>query len=321
MCNVCLDAQLTAQWPGLRMTFGYLRCGVCRAPLAHASISCRLKEHWEMRRQVLAVSLERYRRDGLLAELEATLGGAATQQEEEAHAEEQMLVYSCRDCRKPYCAGLASCGDALEQTEKNERTRCPDCEWRSAEATDRRCTVHGPSFAIYKCDLCCSLAVWECGQSHYCEPCHSGSMETIQPCPGLHCCPLGILHPPNNNSGTAFVFGCTACCGCKDMNEVEEGYANSDYQSDYGDDDDNDDLCLADDPIAMKFVREEARMKSRIRTVTHAARRVAKQWRCARGGFPKWVNERARMRERSGKQGGRRKVSRVDQSSYEYRLA
>lgn len=103
------------------------------------------------------------------------------------------------------------------------------------------------------------------------------------------------------------------------MNEVEVAY--SDYQSDYGDDDDNDDLCFADDPIAMKFVREEARMKSRIRTIAHAARRVAKQWRCARGGFPKWMNERARMRERSGKQRGRRKVSKVDQSSYEYRLA
>jgi len=271
-----------------------------------------------MRQQVLAVSLERFRRDGLLAELEASLGGVATQQEVESHAEEQMVVYSCRDCRKPYCAGLVSCGDAQEQTEQLERPRCPDCEWRAARVIDRRCTVHGPSFAIYKCDVCCSLAVWECGQSHFCESCHNGSMDTIQPCPGIHCCPLGIRHPPNNNNGTAFVFGCTACCGCEDMNEVDAG---SDYQSDYDDLYIDDDLCLADDPIAMKFVREEARMRSRIRAVTHAARHVAKQWRCSRGGFPKWVNERARMRERSGKHGEHRKASRVDQSTYEYRLA
>lgn len=102
------------------------------------------------------------------------------------------------------------------------------------------------------------------------------------------------------------------------MNAVDDGY--SDYQSDYGDDDDNDDPCLADDPIAMKFAREEARMKSRIRTVRHAARQGTKHWRCSRGGFPKWVDEKARMRERSVKHGWRRKVSRVDQSSYDYQL-
>lgn len=104
------------------------------------------------------------------------------------------------------------------------------------------------------------------------------------------------------------------------MNERGDMY--SDYNSDYGvDDDDNDHLCLADDPIALKFVREEARMKSRIRTISNVARHVAKHWRCSRSGSPKWVNERARMRGRSGKHGGRRKVSRVDQSSYDYHVS
>jgi len=296
MCQECLDAQLNARWPGSRMTFGYLRCGVCRTSLGHESVQYRLKGHWQLRRQVVDVAVQRFQQDGLDTELRGSLGRAATAEEEEAHAEAQMVVYPCKDCNKPYCAGQAHCADALVESAKD--LRCSGCEWAATRAVggDRRCTVHGPSFAIYKCDFCCSLAVWQCGATHFCEPCHSGgSLEKPRACPGPGRCPLGIRHPPNGACEAGFVFGWTACCGCTDANPVIE------YDvSDYGDYDDYDDSDDADDFVAAKLQREESRTLARRRKAARSAQCAANNIRLMRMG------------RQTLRRGGRHKVSKFD---------
>merc|ERR1712224_495755 len=73
---------------------------------------------------------------------------------------------------------------------------------------------HGPGSAIFKCDYCCDLAVWDCGEplGHFCDRCHrnAGSNEYF-PCPGPELCVLGIPHPPNDDANRSFVCGCTRC--------------------------------------------------------------------------------------------------------------
>lgn len=78
--------------------------------------------------------------------------------------------------------------------------------------------VHGHRFAMFKCDSCCDVAVWNCLSNHYCERCHEQACEPKHyPCPGLELCPLGIPHPPNTEAVheaqmfKSFVIGCTAC--------------------------------------------------------------------------------------------------------------
>jgi len=162
MCEVCVDSQLTARWPGLRLTFGYLRCGLCRAQLGHESLRDRLKTHFTLQRRVVDVAVQGFRAEGF-QELCSALGRSPSVEEIEVQAEEQMAVYMCRDCNRPFCGGLATCAAALQQAESTKQPQCPDCAWRSSTVVDRRCAMHGPKFAIYKCDFCCNLAVWQCG--------------------------------------------------------------------------------------------------------------------------------------------------------------
>lgn len=92
--------------------------------------------------------------------------------------------------------------------------------------------VHGHSFAMYKCDSCCSVAIWNCFSNRYCERCHNEASEPKDyPCPGPGLCPLGCDHPPNRSAihcqgdEASFVIGCRACLGCMDEGDpdVNEG--------------------------------------------------------------------------------------------------
>jgi len=96
--------------------------------------------------------------------------------------------------------------------------------------------VHGHRFAIYKCDSCCSPAVWACDGHHYCERCHQIPCDEKHfPCPGPELCPLGIPHPRNtggniNNEmeSPSFVLGCSACLGFATSADAQEDLGGPD---------------------------------------------------------------------------------------------
>jgi len=295
ICNACFDAQLAAKWPGPRMTFGYLRCGICRTPFANNSVQSSLDEQLRLQGQVLQVALRKLHEDGLDRQLCETLGRAATDDEKKAYAEEMMVVYACHDCDVPYCDGLMDCANAFRAEACAQRRRCKECEWSSL-AGSGRCLKHGPNYAIFKCDFCCSLAVWSCGSTHYCEPCHSGGSGTHHPCPGVGLCPLGMPHPSNpmpGANGTPFVFGCSACSGCVDANECCFSDAGSDY---YLDEDDIQGVCV-DDTALLKDSREESIITSRRRAnarIAHLASKRTRMERESRKGarFEKRVSRR-----------------------------
>merc|ERR1712176_136868 len=52
-CNECLRQQVSARWPGPRITFGYLHCALCRAPMAHSALEELLIEHVDLKQRVL----------------------------------------------------------------------------------------------------------------------------------------------------------------------------------------------------------------------------------------------------------------------------
>lgn len=215
-CLGCLSQQLAARWAGPRVTFGFLHCALCRSPLSHILLEPLLLELWELRRHVIDVAHQRFCEDDMDSKLSARLGRKATEEETRAQAEQDMVVYICADCDTPYCAGRVECAAGVEGPAIAD-LRCQDCEWERQnfrKGFGHRCMLHGPESAIFKCDYCCELAVWDCGEGlgHFCERCHrDAGSNTYFPCPGPEVCPLGIPHPPNQIGNLSFVCGCTSC--------------------------------------------------------------------------------------------------------------
>jgi len=271
VCQECLQSQLNSRWPGDRITFGYLRCGICRAPLAHESITQQLKSHTDFQEKVAEVALTGARENGLLNDLYNKSYERAEILSPEyvlQYATNRMVVCQCSECQVPYCAGVAECAQLMDTGMSHQKPRCPSCIWKSTSgAHGRKCEKHGPQFAIYKCDCCCSLAVWQCGNSHFCEPCHSGQPREHFCCSGPEDCPLGIAHPPNGPSPGNCVFGCSACAGCLDENDVHTGsdYGGSDYGDDFFEDDYLDFEILEQHSLQHNFRRDVKRAKSKLK--------------------------------------------------------
>jgi len=226
-CSDCVHGQLSARWPGQRVTFGYLNCGVCRRPLEHEELAAELASHRALRQRVADAALEGFREDGLVQEMVQELERYPSEDEMRARAEDIMAVHLCGDCSEPYCAGRVECAAPGEATPRAAAARrCPKCEWAAQGWDKARCMVHGHRFALYKCDSCCDVAVWSCHSNRYCERCHNQASEAKHyPCPGPELCPLGGLHPPNStgvhgsNDRGSFVIGCRACLGCLQQDE------------------------------------------------------------------------------------------------------
>lgn len=289
-CAGCLSGQLAARWPGPRVTFGYLQCGLCRAPLEHEAFEEKLAEHARFQQRVAQVAADAFREDGAIVESLPKLGREATEEEVVAHASEAMVVYMCSRCREPYCAGRQDC--AAQQEMSPEELLCRACVWSlTSAAADRRCQLHGPRFALYKCDYCCAVATYCCGGTYMCTRCHDPwdfPPETAEEaaerrrCPGPGRCPLGIPHP---SGATAFVIGCTACAGyCEPQDDFDlDRY--SDYDSDY-------------DP-AEEFWDRDAQRQERDGHRATAARRDAKRLKrqsAKEARWSSWSNSSRRWR-------------------------
>eukprot|EP00746_Dinoflagellata_sp_MGD_P070606 gnl/MRDRNA2_/MRDRNA2_28887_c0_seq1.p1 gnl/MRDRNA2_/MRDRNA2_28887_c0~~gnl/MRDRNA2_/MRDRNA2_28887_c0_seq1.p1 ORF type:complete len:486 (+),score=94.71 gnl/MRDRNA2_/MRDRNA2_28887_c0_seq1:72-1529(+) len=232
-CKPCLTQQVNSRWPGPRVTFGYLNCGICRGSLAHTELDNLLKEHIVLKQKAMDIAEQKFRDDGFANKLSSDLGRTATSKEIRARAEAEMAMYMCADCSTVYCGGRVDC--AQEEELVPEKLRCHECVWASlAGPDDRRCMVHGHRYAMFKCDSCCDVAVWNCEYHHYCERCHEEACEPKKyPCPGPDLCPLGMPHPRNleadlNEAEAAddhhkpFVIGCAACLGLTD-DDLQDG--------------------------------------------------------------------------------------------------
>jgi len=221
--RACLEAQVASGcMTRPRLTFGFLRCALCRTPMRQGVIDG-LEPHLELQSRVQSVCLARATEDGTIDGLDTM----ATEAANEA-ALQAMAAYHCARCDAVFCAGKAECAGGADPDPTT--LLCQDCAWRDAKS-DHKCRVHGASKAVYKCDCCCSVATFDCSGNHYCDWCHShtsdGGIGRPQ-CRGRVCdrCPLSLPHPPNqprNHSvkKPGFVIGCTACLGIDHMCEMQ----------------------------------------------------------------------------------------------------
>ena len=221
--KACLEAQVASgSMTRPRLTFGFLRCALCRTPMLPDVIDG-LKPHLELQSRVQAVCLARAREDGTIDGLDTMAPAAANDA-----VLQEMAAYHCARCEAVFCAGKAECAGNADPDPIT--LLCQDCAWRDAKS-DHKCRMHGASKAVYKCDCCCSVATFDCSGNHYCDWCHSHHTDggTSRPeCRGRVCdrCPLSLPHPPNqsrnhNVQKSGFVIGCTACLGIDSMCEMQ----------------------------------------------------------------------------------------------------
>ena len=92
---------------------------------------------------------------------------------------------------------------------------CKGCAIKSIGGGIYNCKKHGHKYITWKCYLCCSEALFRCGNSYLCELHHEGIKPwgSVEHCPGPDRCPLKIPHPPNSADpiNSMYPLGCSLC--------------------------------------------------------------------------------------------------------------
>jgi len=236
-CMQCLLRQLATRWTGPQVSFNYLQCGICRQQLGHRELREPMLANLTFKRRVEDMAVKKYYDEGLAA---ASMSQPFNIEEIRSQAMRKIETFMCSTCCEPFCGGLQDC--ARQQDLSADDMLCTQCAWtaNSGLGSDLRCMKHGPSFAIFKCDFCCSIATYRCGgNTNFCERCHQQAYSnTYYPCPGASCT-LGLPHPcisstKGDGAVRSFVLGCSACMGCMGSGDSNQGMsANSPGQFGY----------------------------------------------------------------------------------------
>ena len=112
----------------------------------------------------------------------------------------------------------------MEQDEtQKEDLMCQSCISKEFGAGQTNCELHGQAQIDWKCQFCCSIALYHCfGTTYFCYPCHEdycrGRGLVLKDCHGVDC-PLGVAHPPANlnvcQGGAVYPLGCGICRSMK----------------------------------------------------------------------------------------------------------
>ena len=105
---------------------------------------------------------------------------------------------------------------AVEQETRKEDLICKECVIKrviTSGAGFKNCDKHGVSNIDWKCNFCCSVALFHCGSyGYFCAECHkTPNNPPVADCNGVNC-PLGVSHPPpKKGPENSFPLGCGLC--------------------------------------------------------------------------------------------------------------
>ena len=70
--------------------------------------------------------------------------------------------------------GTVDCANDMQmmKDKKKEDIICRGCKTEKVGIGSTECLAHGRKFIQYKCCMCCSEALFKCGDTYYCDPCH-----------------------------------------------------------------------------------------------------------------------------------------------------
>uniref|UniRef100_A0A6U6BMR8 RING-type domain-containing protein n=1 Tax=Guillardia theta TaxID=55529 RepID=A0A6U6BMR8_GUITH len=214
----CVVSKIKNLWSGVRITFGFLECPLCKKHMKAKAIEDIIKPGLELYQAILTKAEQRLALEGGHKDAPELRAGGRYHKQPGEYAMHKFAYYLCYKCKQPYFGGHRSCEVAAgvgEERQFDEREKiCGGCSAMGAAA----CPKHGTEAIEYKCKFCCSVASWFCwGTTHFCDSCHrkQGTAESMSrkaqkdlPTCTPKTCPLRIPHPKN---GTEFVLGCQIC--------------------------------------------------------------------------------------------------------------
>lgn len=222
----CVIQLLQHKWTSLRITFAFMSCPSCKQEIDITGVSKPIARELgpliALKKHVEKEALKNAESQGILNDERLSTEGDVYFGKPQEFANHRTSFYECHGCKKPYFGGLIDCEQEMANAEqrqtKKEDLMCQDCLLKEIGAGQTSCEIHGRIQIDWKCQYCCSVALFCCFGTHYmCKPCHDEYNRTCNPplhdCHGVNC-PLGIAHPPPNSDprkGGVFPLGCGIC--------------------------------------------------------------------------------------------------------------
>ena len=215
----CVMQLLEHKWSTLRVSFAFLSCPSCKQEISQ-EVNCleirdKIIKLQEMKDKMEVKALEVAKDQGL-DKSERYLPGGDYEGDLKALALHSCSFYQCFECEKIYFGGMIDCQMALGQEERasKEDLRCQECQLKASGAGQTVCPKHQSAHIDWKCNFCCSVALFHCfGTTYFCKRCHDEySNNKIRDCGGVNC-PLGVPHPPADKDykKSTFALGCSIC--------------------------------------------------------------------------------------------------------------
>lgn len=208
----CAISSLQSKWPGTSITFRFLECPMCKAQISHPALTMQLKPFLELKEDIRAKALERFKFMNLKDAKELTDPNSQYYNDPLKYSLARFCYYPCFKCKKPYFGGLKDCNAELAAAGKEDKLEDLVCGTCAAQSAGDRasCAKHGTDYIEYKCKFCCNVAAWYCwGSTHFCEDCHKKPTEVSKlPKDKLPPCTCNAKHPPN---GEEYCLGCSVC--------------------------------------------------------------------------------------------------------------
>lgn len=219
----CCRQVLQRLWPGPRITFGFSRCPICKADIAHSVLEDLLQPIRNRQEDVRRKAMMRLEYEGLHKADAIKTAGMSFHNDPAGYAMDRYAYYVCFKCKKAYYGGEARCEEQAAAPDDYDPSElvCGAC---SDVSRAQMCSRHGADFLEYKCRYCCSVAIFFCfGTTHFCNACHEDfqRVTTIPKSELPHCpagpkakqlegdeCPLHVVHPA---TGEEFALGCGIC--------------------------------------------------------------------------------------------------------------
>ena len=152
-----------------RIDFSYLLCPLCKWEIQHSALDDMMRSDLEMKAQIERDAVEWIKIEGLQHDKRLTDKHSPYFGDTVLFAVERVLFYQCFSCRKPYFCGLRrDTIGGLHSSNRNELI-CPSCVGGDGMES---CKKHGDKYMVFKCKYCCSVAVWYCGTTHFCDGCY-----------------------------------------------------------------------------------------------------------------------------------------------------
>lgn len=189
--------KIEGKWPGLRITFGYMDCPLCKREtivclffrkfltlfslsgkvrMHHPLLAELMKPHEDLFLKLRKNAINRLKVDGMLQDERLITPGSPYFRNEELYALHSFAYYNCFKCKEAYFGGRRNCEQNQVENRDPSEMVCFDCG--DVPKVDCSQPKAHAEFHEWKCRFCCSIAIWFCwGNTHFCEPCHQKAYE------------------------------------------------------------------------------------------------------------------------------------------------